>query len=69
MIIIPDKLRIKWQSFKAIELEITKLFRFLERHRAHHLFRSSHLKAGQPKIVLKSSFFVFFGIEKLNYMG
>ena len=32
-----DKLRIKRQSFKAIELEITKLFGFLERHTAHHL--------------------------------
>ena len=32
-------LRIKWQRFKAIELEITKLFGFLERHRAHHTFR------------------------------
>ena len=44
-----DKLRIKWQSFKAIELEITKLFGFLERHTTHHLFQSSHLKKKEKK--------------------
>ena len=39
------KLRVKWDSFKAIELEMTMLLlEFLERHRARHLFRSIYLK-------------------------
>ena len=38
-----DKLCVKCESFKAIELEMPMLLEFLERRRARHLFRSSHL--------------------------
>ena len=40
-----DKLCVKCESFKAIELEMPMLLEFLERHRARHLFRSSHLNS------------------------
>ena len=50
-------------KFKAIEEEITRLFGFLERHRAHHIFRSSHLKTtATPRDLCYSVKLLYFAV-------
>ena len=42
-ILFLDTFRIKSERFREIKSEMVKLLGFLDRHKARHLFRSSHL--------------------------